>query len=131
MFANLFNSEEKENFLELVYKIATCDGEYAAEEEELVNNYKIELSINNIPETKSISELIEYFSHKETPLKKVVFFELYGMIMADSYIADNESKILDYLKEKFTLNEKEYLKMITAANELQRAYDLVYDAVFN
>ncbi len=41
MFLQVMNNEEKEKFLELVYKIANIDGEYAQEEEELINNYKL------------------------------------------------------------------------------------------
>ena len=42
MFANVMNQTEKEKFLELIYKIAQCDDEYSEEEEDLLNNYKIE-----------------------------------------------------------------------------------------
>lgn len=130
MFANLLNSEEKLHFLELIYKIATYDGTYAEEEEELIKNYKIELGIEEIPNTKSIDELINYFAIKDTQLKKVLFFELYGMIKADGYIVDSEKKIMDDLKEKLALKEEDYKSMIMAANELQKAYNLVYDAIF-
>ena len=51
MFLQVMNMEEKMKFLEFVYKIANIDGEYAEEEIEIVNSYKNELGINEIPET--------------------------------------------------------------------------------
>ena len=130
MFLNLMNTEEKENFLELIYKIATCDGEFAVEEEELVNNYKIELGIDTFTDTKSINELINYFSNKQLLLKKIVFFELYGMIVADGTIVDSEKSILVNLKDKFALGENANTQLINAVNELQKAYDTVYTSIW-
>lgn len=131
MFVNLFNLEEKENFMELIYKIATCDGEYASEEEELVNNYKIELGLDYIPDTKSVDELIESFSGKDIRIKKILFFELYGMIMADGIIANKENDILENLKVKLSLDENIYSDIVRVANELQKIYDDVYAVIFD
>lgn len=130
MFVNVMNQEEKENFLELVYRMATCDGVYAEEEKELVTNYKLELNLKDIPDTKTVSELLNYFSEKSSALRKIVFFELYGMIMADGEIEKNEKEIMSELKTKFALDEKAYADMIMAADMLKDAYDRVYSAVF-
>lgn len=131
MFANLMDREEKGKFLELVYKIANCDQNYADEEEELVNNYKIELGLTSIPETDSIENILKYFGDKGDQIKKIIFFELYGMIMADGLIADKEEKILMQIKENFTLDEVIYENLMNAAIDLQKAYDAVYTAVFD
>ena len=40
MFLQVMNMEEKEKFLEFVYKIANVDGEYAEEEQEIIDSYK-------------------------------------------------------------------------------------------
>ena len=130
MFVNVMNQGEKENFLELVYKMATCDGVYAEEEKELVTNYKLELNLKDIPDTKTVSELLDYFSEKSSALRRIVFFELYGMVMADGEIEKNEKEIMEELKSKFALDEKGYADMIMAADMLKDAYDRVYSAVF-
>jgi uncharacterized tellurite resistance protein B-like protein len=125
------NVEEKKNFLELVYKIANCDGEFSDDEEELVNSYKMELGISDIPDTKSIDELIALFADKAIQLKKIVFFELYGMIMADGKVVDAETEILNNLKNQLSLGEEFYAELVNAATELQKAYDMVYSAIFD
>ena len=83
MFANIMDQSEKEKFLELIHKIAQCDEDYSEEEEELLNNYKIELGIQDVKDTDTLEGLVEFFAGKTPELKKIVFFELYGMIMAD------------------------------------------------
>jgi hypothetical protein len=131
MFANLLNDEEKGKFLELIYKTATCDSDFAEEEQELINNYKLELNMSVVPDTSSVGEIITYFGTKADTLKKVIYFEVYGMVMADGKLEQNEKNILEQMKEKFAFKEDIYLKLENAAAELQKAYDNVYDVIFD
>ena len=48
MFIERLNENEKKDFLELIYKIANCDNNFADEEEELINSYKNELGLSLI-----------------------------------------------------------------------------------
>ena len=130
MFAQLLNQEEKKNFLELIYKIANCDGTFAEEEEELLSNYKLELGLSEVEDTSSMNELMDYFGQKSEQIRKVVFFELYGMIMADGNIAGEESSILAQLKSKFGMAPDAYAQIAAAADQLQAAYDKVYEVLF-
>ena len=130
MFVNLFDQEEKEKFLELIYKMATCDGVYAEEEKELLNNYKIEFGIDQIPDTLSVHDLVQYFAEKTDDKKKIVLFELYGMVLADDEIGTREKDMFEEIKKIFALNTEVYDKIEKAAVTLKEAYDAVYDAVF-
>lgn len=130
MFVNLFDQEEKEKFLELIYKMATCDGVYAEEEKELLNNYKIEFGIDQIPDTLSVHDLVQYFAEKTDDKKKIVLFELYGMVLADDEIGEQEKDLFEEIKKIFALNTEVYDKIEKAAVTLKEAYDAVYDAVF-
>ena len=130
MFVNLFDQKEKEKFLELIYKMATCDGVYAEEEKELLNNYKIEFGIDQIPDTLSVHDLVQYFAEKTDDKKKIVLFELYGMVLADDEIGEQEKDLFEEIKKIFALNTEVYDKIEKAAVTLKEAYDAVYDAVF-
>ena len=130
MFVNLFDQDEKEKFLELIYKMATCDGVYAEEEKELLNNYKIEFGIDQIPDTLSVHDLVQYFAEKTDDKKKIVLFELYGMVLADDEIGEQEKDLFEEIKKIFALNTEVYDKIEKAAVTLKEAYDAVYDAVF-
>lgn len=130
MFLNLFNQEEKENFLELVYKIANLDGNYDEDERELINNYKIELGLSHIPDTSSIEALIKVFSEKSEQIQKIVWFELYAVIMADEVVAEGESKIIDLVKKDFTITEESISNIQDLAIDLKKVYERIYNYIF-
>ncbi len=130
MFAHTLNEEEKGKFLELVYKVALCDEDYADDEQEIITNYKAELGLTEIPETAEVEDLILYFAAKPEKTKKIVYFEVYRMVMADSVVAEAEGVILNQIKIDFDLSAEEYTEIDTAADDLQNARDRVYDAVF-
>ena len=130
MFANVMDQSEKEKFLELIHKIAQCDEDYSEEEEELLNNYKIELGIQDVKDTDTLEGHVEFFAGKTPELKKIVFFELYGMIMADGKIAPKESELIEMVEKAFGLPESLYIEIISVADELRKVYDRIYDVLF-
>lgn len=131
MFLQVMNTEEKEKFLELVYKIANIDGEYAEEEQEIVNSYKNELGLSKVPETSDIDGLVRYFSAKATELKKIVLFETVGLINADEKIEKEEADLLDKMSGAFGLDKDVVDRIKSVAKKLQDVYDEVYSALFD
>lgn len=131
MFLQVMNMEEKMKFLEFVYKIANIDGEYAEEEAEIVNSYKNELGINEIPETDDINGIIEYFSTKEEVLKRIIIFETIGLINADNKIEPEEADLLNRMVKSFQLDNKVVEKIELVTKKLQDVYDDVYTAIFD
>lgn len=131
MFLQVMNQEEKEKFLELIYKVANIDSEYAEEEQEIIENYKIELELEVIKDTAGIEELIHYFASKATTLKKIVLFETIGMVNADDRIEEEEEKVLSLMEKEFEFatGEAEQIKKI--AEKLQKIYDEIYDVIFD
>jgi len=130
MFANVMNQTEKEKFLELIYKIAQCDDEYSEEEEDLLNNYKNELGLQDVNDTDTLEGLVNFFAVKSQELKKIVFFELYGMIMADRKIESKEKNLIELIETAFGLTEKQYQAIITVVDELRNVYDKIYEVLF-
>ena len=131
MFLQVMNTEEKEKFLELVYKIANIDGQYAEEEQEIVNSYKNELGLSKVPETSDIDGLVRYFSAKATELKKIVLFETVGLINADEKIEKEEADLLDKMSGAFGLDKDVVDRIKSVAKKLQDVYDEVYSALFD
>ena len=131
MFLQVMNTEEKEKFLELVYKIANIDGEYAEEEQEIVNSYKNELGLSKVPETSDIDGLVRYFSAKATELKKIVLFETVGLINADEKIEKEEADLLDKMSGAFGLDKDVVDRIKSVAKKLQDVYDEVYSALID
>lgn len=131
MFLRVMNNEEKEKFLELVYTIANIDGEYAEEEQEIVNSYKNELGLSDIPETSNMIGLIEYFSHKPAEMKKIILFETIGLINADDKIEREEEDVLHMMITAFEIDSTSVGKIKEVAEKLQAVYDEVYNVLFD
>jgi len=129
MFLNVMEVEERKKFLELAFKLAQIDGDYAEEEEEIINSYKAELGITEIEDTLSIDELISYFSSKNDTVKKVVLFEVYGMIRADDKLEKSEEEVFDNIKSQFDISADVVEQIVSVADELQNVYDKLYDVL--
>lgn len=130
MFLNALNQEDKKKFLELLYKIANCDGEYAEEEAEIIRNYQLELGISEIPETATQAELIAYFGEATETVRKIVLFEIYGLITSDDTIAAGERQALLEIADSFRFDQAQVLELETLAEKLRQVYDEIYDAIF-
>lgn len=130
MFLNALNQEDKKKFLELLYKIANCDGEYAEEEAEIIRNYQLELGISEIPETATQAELIAYFGEAMETVRKIVLFEIYGLITSDDTIAADERHALHEIADRFRFDQAQVLELETLAEKLRQVYDEIYDAIF-
>ena len=130
MFANLMDSEEREKLMELIYKLARCDGEYAEEEQEIVENYRAELCIDRIPDTDSIKGLSEFFASKSETVRRIVLFEVWSMILSDKKVSGEEEKAFEQVKSGLNLDLSATDEIVAATNALKKAYESVYDAVF-
>lgn len=127
MFLHSMSTDEKERFLELAYKLAKIDGNYAEEEEEIINNYKAELSIVDIGDTGNIDDLIDFFATRNEPVKKIVLFELYGIICADNKIEESEKDVFKKIKTKFGISEELAKQITEISDELRTVYDKIYN----
>ena len=129
MFLNVLNQDEKVHFMELLRKVENCDGE-CAEEAEIIRNYQIESGITEIPDTKSEDELIEYFTTKSETVQKIIYFELCGLVSADSTISNSENQIMEKIVSAFSLNKQQIEAIMLLVEKLQKVYDEIYDVIF-
>lgn len=131
MFLQVMNTEEKAKFLEYAYKIASIDGDFAEEEQEIINSYKNEVGLHEISDTSDIDGLIAFFSTKSDVLKKIVLFETIGLINADDKIAKEEEAILKKIIDSFDLDIEVVNKINYVVKKMQEVYDEVYDVLFD
>ena len=130
MFAIYLSTEEREKLFELIYKLACCDEECAEEEKELVNTYKNELLITEIPDTDTIGGLTEYFVRKENRIKRMVLFEVCTLILADNHVGEIEQEAYDGIKRAFALGDIVTEDIVSAANDYQVIRDRILDTIF-
>ncbi|HHQ4317878.1 TPA: hypothetical protein ACSQRH_000381 [Clostridium perfringens] len=131
MFLDVLNKEDKANFLEFVNLIAKCDGEFAEEEKEILNNYMVETGINEIPDNnKNIEDIVEYFSKRDEAVRKIILFEAYGLVLADNKITDEEKEIIMELDKMSGLNKEKLNEVKEVVIRLQKVYDDIYNLIF-
>lgn len=130
MFLGLLTQEAKIKFLEFVYLIANADGDYAEEEQEVIRNYQMELNISDILEiTDSMDDLLEFFSNQPEEVKKIVIFEIYGLIISDRDISLKEQNILDAIDNSFGIDSSKLNEIKDLVSELQGVYEKIYDVL--
>lgn len=129
MFADRLNAEERGRFLELVYKLASCDDGYGEEEQEIIDSYRNELSVHEIPDTGSVQELADYFSEKENPVKKIVLFEVCGIILSDRNVGEKEQEAFDYIKKALALDTQVTEEIVSVANDFKIIRDRIADII--
>lgn len=131
MFLSILNEEDKLNFIEFIHLVANCDEDFADEEKEILNNYMIETGIDSIPDIgKSIDDILLYFSKRDDSIKKVVLFEVYGLILSDDKLSKEEKEILNKIDKLSGLNNEEVNKIKELVEELKKVYDNIYDILF-
>lgn len=101
-------TEEKFAFLQLSQYIAMIDGEYGPKEREVVNEYCIEMGIENIEidkDTFSLDENLEIFTSKAS--QRIAMLTLMVLIHIDDKFGIYEHKTMSTIAQKFNLTDKE------------------------
>ena len=127
MIAGLLNKEERKKFLELICKLASCDGELDAQEQKMIQNYMGELSLSEVPDTDSLQALTDYFAKKDERVKKAVLYEICGIILSDSNVGENEQRAFDAVKSAFALDPRITEEIVSIANDEKILADQLRD----
>ena len=108
MFLKLLKPEEKALFLEFAYSLAHEDGRFEESEKEMMDAYCAEMGVSfdlsHAPqETHAlVKKMAETMTPKE---KKIAFFELIGLAMADGEYGEEERDAMKELEKVFGMTE--------------------------
>lgn len=131
MYLDLLNKQEQEDFLELARYSMGLDGEHKPEEEAILTSYKFECQ--NVDYTAyrqdQINKIIVSLKASTKKVKKIVLIELFGILLADGEVCDEEAKFVDTLAEAFRIQEYEVKRMqrwVEAMNDIfQEGFELI------
>ena len=105
MFLNRLSEEEKKSFLQLAHYIARSDGNFTKEEKIIIDQYCIEMQIENIDFNEVRFDIYDVLGKfKSDKSKKIVLLEIMVLIYADDFFHENERKVLEKMIEVFDLN---------------------------
>lgn len=131
MYLDLLNKKEREYFLELAQYAMGLNGEHKEEELEVLEGFKYECQMPNYTANKQdkIKEIIKTLKGSSKKAKKIILMELFGILLADGEICDNEAKFIDNISAEFRIKEYEVKRMqrwTEAMNDMfQEGYELV------
>lgn len=125
MYLALLDDEKKELFLNLEIHISRTDGEFGDDEKMIIDTHCMEMGIDNhnyeswINYDSVISTLSEQCNKLE---KRIIFFELAAVVLADGVYHDNEKTMLYELGKYFDINNDKVDGLIDTLIGLRRIY---------
>lgn len=127
MFLDVLNQEEREKCMQLFSQIIKVDDDYNDYEQEILERYLLELGFTSLPDiTDSLEDLIDYFAAKSDSIKRILYFELCGLIMADEAIRPEEQQVLDSIIRKFEIDPEIMEQISKSVIDLKAVYDNIY-----
>lgn len=98
MFLSQLTSDEKEAFISLAVNAARANGEIADEEHAIIEDYCREMGISffDSENAKSVNDIIFIFQNSPVRHKKIVVFELLGLLVVDG---DYDKKEKNFVKK--------------------------------
>ena len=107
MFLNNLTDRDKEHFVELAYKLAYSNREYPEVQRSLLGRYKKECGVSVIPNTATREELMAHFGEQSEEIRRIVYYEIYMLLISDEKIDADEAFVLGELKSAFGISEEE------------------------
>jgi uncharacterized tellurite resistance protein B-like protein len=105
MFLNRLEKEEKIAFLELAHYVARSDSDFSISEEDIINNYCVEMQIENIDFNVEKFDLYNTLGKINAERsKKIVLLEIMALIYSDNFLHEEERKVLEKILEEFNLS---------------------------
>ncbi len=105
MFLNRLNDEEQVAFLELAHYLARSDNNFSVSEEDIINNYCVEMQIENIEFNVNKFDIYNTLGKiKNKKSQKIVLLEIMALIYSDNFLHEEERKVLEKILEEFNLN---------------------------
>lgn len=114
MLLNLLNKEEKYNFLDLLLKVNSLDGELTEFEKRVIDKFKAEMGddINKYRRSsKSTDELIGFFKDRSKTVKNIVYYNIAWSSYFDEFYSVEEHELLDKIVSGFEISNKKKVEI--------------------
>ncbi len=112
MFLSALKADEKEAFLELAHHLMVADGEVHDEEREVFESYLYECELPGYKvQQQGIKNITEKLKDSDKKTQKIILVELWGMILADTKVGDQEKDFMDSLAREWGFNESQNRRM--------------------
>lgn len=128
MFLNMLTKEEKQGYLNLAVIAANINGSLEEEEKELIRAYQREMDIplesTALASCYDEDTVFRSFSSSEKSHKKIVLFEIIGLLTCDSSFDEDEKRFVFRLSNAIGLSTDD---VDTISEMALRYFDLVVE----
>ena len=130
MFLKSLMQGEKFAFYSIAKYLVSIDGEYSAEEQNLLNGFLQEMELNEsqISHIKP-EDAIEMLTFSSTSTRRKIYIELIGVTLCDEYLHDDERKYLDRIANDFLIDEDTRNKLFDLVTQLLNLYKSMHTLV--
>lgn len=130
MFLKSLMQGEKFAFYSIAKYLVSIDGEYSAEEQNLMNGFLQEMELNEsqISHIKP-EDAIEMLTFSSTSTRRKIYIELIGVTLCDEYLHDDERKYLDRIANDFLIDEDTRNKLFDLVMQLLNLYKSMHTLV--
>lgn len=132
MYLSELNVGEKKNFLELAKHAMGLNGEHKAEEQEVFASFVHECGLQSYQAQKqdNIESVIKVLSKSSAKSKRIVMIELFGILLADGDVCEEEEAFMGKLANAFGIESyeyKRYQRWVEAMNDIvSEGYSLIF-----
>ena len=130
MFLKSLMQGEKFAFYSIAKYLVSIDGEYSAEEQNLMNGFLQEMELNEsqISHIKP-EDAIEMLTFSSPSTRRKIYIELIGVTLCDEYLHDDERKYLDRIANDFLIDEDTRNKLFDLVTQLLNLYKTMHTLV--
>ncbi len=130
MFLKSLMQGEKFAFYSIAKYLVSIDGEYSAEEQNLMNGFLQEMELNEsqISHIKP-EDAIEMLTFSSPSTRRKIYIELIGVTLCDEYLHDDERKYLDRIANDFLIDEDIRNKLFDLVTQLLNLYKSMHTLV--
>lgn len=130
MFLKSLMQGEKFAFYSIAKYLVSIDGEYSAEEQNLMNGFLQEMELNEsqISHIKP-EDAIEMLTYSTESTRRKIYIELIGVTLCDEYLHDDERKYLDRIANDFLIDEDTRNKLFDLVTQLLNLYKSMHTLV--
>ena len=126
MYLSMLNSEKRHLFLNLEIYMSQIDGDFSDEEKTIIDAHCIEMHIDNNgyePDMKRDDVLKQLQDTLTTQEKKIVFFELVAVILADNVYHEAEKEMVNKLATLLNVSDKDVADAFSIINDMKNVYE--------
>ena len=133
MFLDKLTKEEKITYLALAKSAAEANGEIAAEEDSLIDDYcrEMAISVNDLkvmPENTA-EETIKVFSNSLDSHKRIVLFESIAFMYVDGSYDEKERSFVNEFAEKIGFGDEEVEEITLMAEKYVKCVSEIGDRI--